>query len=375
MRFTVQAKELRAALTKLGALPGVKNTLPSCWALVIEADEFGGLHLSRVTTEACARVACPADVIEGGKGTIGIDAITAMVGRLGVQPIEFFEKKRGILEAAAGLAACTFAKWPDGEVKTFDLEATTVFTAEAENLKRWLKVTSIAAHTETAFENLCGVCFREFDQELKLFGVDKRRVHCCTTGEFTGHLNTARNDAGEDLGWDYGVMLPTDAIASIIKLIAGDKGKAEVSIGKRGVSISTETIEASFLASVNSPPDIRIFMPNTKAEASFECSRAELIRVMKIAAPVGHGDAHVVRIESFGDDRIDISADDHKGTTFLESIPAIVTKPTVYTFNGEYVLDLLDSCTFEKIEVDYISRFRAIRIVNDDTYLFLTGIV
>jgi DNA polymerase III subunit beta len=352
MKFTSPNPAFKAALAAVAQPPGETPTLLSTLAVVLTADELGGLTLRRTTPNANILTEAAADIETEGEATVDYATLNAAVGGLSGDKLDF-TLAANILEIKSGRAWRKLnAYQPDETPKPLEQpDALTDFDCSSNELKAWVEATICAAFKDAAKPNLQGVTLRTNQGQMSFLGTDGRRIHLCFAG--------ARKDPVRATdGWDQGVMMMPASAEAILRLLPPEDAKAKITIGKGGLVFACGGATAILPVAESAPPNLKDFVPwKTPAVHSAEVSREELLRAIRGVMPLGFGDTRTLTV-SFGSDFVSVEGDTEKGGSGGEEIEAKTTVKKgaeTYRANGQFLADLLNTQKTETVLLEYLA--------------------
>lgn len=348
MKLNITTEALRKALGRLATVPGVINTHLPTLAVVIEADDFSA-KLRRTTGNASVSVTLEAEVLNAGQCGVGYELLVNTVNAMAGSETQL-ESDDKHLFIKSGKTKGELYAYPDNElIPQPDMdEALDPVSFPTGDFLKWLNLAATAAATEAKETNFAGVCLRVVSKRLTLFAVDRRRANIAFVGPNRDAINP-----GDD-GRDLGAMLPNESVSALRKLLPEVDARIDLNLSAGSMRATVADVDALLPLANEQPPDMSKVMPKAEPAASrFTCNRAELLRAVRTAAPMGFQEQRALSV-FFRQGAVEIVADNRTGGKLGHEIDATVVGPNLHLrANGQYLADFIETQTGEDIDVNY----------------------
>lgn len=348
MKLNITTETLRKALGRLATVPGVINTHLPTLAVIIEADDFSA-KLRRTTGTSSVSVTLEAEVLSAGQCGVGyellVNSVNAMAGA-----DTLLESDEGHLYIRSGKTKGELYAYPESElIPQPDMdEALDPVSFATTDFLRWINLAATAAATEAKETNFAGVCLRVVGKRLTLFAVDRRRAHIAFVGPARDAIHPV------DGGRDAGAMLPNESVSALRKLLPEVEARIDLNISAGSMRATVADVDALLPLATEQPPDMSKVMPKAEPAATrFTCNRAELLRAVRTAAPMGFQEQRALSV-FLRQGAVEIVADNRTGGKLGHEIDATVTGEDIQLrANGQYLADFIETQTGEEIDVNY----------------------
>lgn len=346
MKAKVKTKELKLALAKLSSLPGGSSGLASNSIVVIDADEFGGLRLSRTTVHAMARITCEAEIEESGTAPVPYDALGDAITACEGEEIEF-SLTATELHISAREGEGSVKLQPQHEVIPMPpkLEGVEICFKHDE-LITTLKIASSASSNDRSRPQLLGVCFRKVSGALSIFGCNGHRAHVSRIAALIGRIDPEANSER-----DYGILLPTEGVQCVLKVFGDEKSPCMVTLGKHGVQFDAGEICVRLPVAEDRTPFVEPLL-NPVAEIKWKVQKAPFLSAVKAVSPTSGDGAINVRLE-----RNLVSLRTTSATAKVERNVACESDGTgEYNIESKYLIAMLQWLELDWLDMTIVAR-------------------
>jgi DNA polymerase III sliding clamp (beta) subunit (PCNA family) len=348
MKLTIETDQLKKALARMTVVPGLLNTDLRTLAVVIEADDFSA-KLRRTTTSANLNLDIEAGVEEPGMCGVNYDLLINSINAMpGAETT--LESDGKILRVTSGKTKAELHVYPDHDLlpeRALDDPDLTLDFASGDFIRAVNQVFPAAAK-ESREIKFAGVCLRVQQDRLTAFSVDRKRVHIATLGPKRAPLNPNGSS-------DLGIMIVSDSIAAILRLLGDTDWAMTLTFGEGAVRVKTGEIDAVLPLAEDQPPNMSSVLPGRgDSDHQFSCSRKDFLRAVRTAAPLGFQDQRVLslKIDPLG---VEIIADTQHGAKLGHYLGATVKGGGGQHLrcNAHYLTDFINAIEGENIVANY----------------------
>lgn len=370
MKLQCTSKELKAALSVLGCIPGVRGSDIDTMNIKIEADEFAGLYLSRQTSEAYARVNIEAKIEKDGALYASYDSVAGLITSAKSELIEFESVKEDVRVSSIK------SKWvkrfktvrPEKEHETPDKGGRSV-KVDRKALRHAINRAGLATHKDR--EGQQGVIFRNDMDAFCACATDGRRMHVIKVGEALDEPVCPN----EGTGTDQGFSLPPEALKAFSAALEGKDGEAELIFTDHCIILETADaiIQSPTISTV--PMSFKQFFGQlAPVTSSASVGKEELIAAINEARPYGGGlQGETVQL-IWGKNAVTVYTETPNAEVFSQTIDAKAKGSDKWHCNSAYLLDLLRCVDDEHCEIQLRMPLAVLTIVEGDATLALMGV-
>jgi len=349
MKLSINTDTLRKALARLAVVPGIQSTNLATQAVVIESDDFS-VRLRRTTPHASVAIDIECEAFESGQCGVDYqllhDAILAMPGEE-----TSIENNGKALVIRSNKTKAELNQFPEAELLPPPVPATEgdSLSFTASDLLKWIKIASPAAANAVHEPKFSGLCLRVQNEDLTLFGVDRKRVHIA----YIEGVYAPVNPNGTK---DNGHMIVNDSIAAIQKILTDDDCRVSLSFSDGVLHVITSDTEAHLPLSEDQPPDMSSVIPPAAVvyPNRFTCLRHELLRAVRTAAPLGFQDGRIlsIKLSAMG---VEVIGDNQHGAKLGHEVAATMYGTDHHLrCNARYLAELIATSTADEITMSYL---------------------
>lgn len=312
MRISFHTGDLHKALKSINCLPTA--SVPGCdQFLVIHADEFEGVMLTRTGQNGRVTFDCPAEVNVSGSVIISFTIFFRIISALPKEMINI-EVKDGKL-CVKGSANRKFQQptiAPE-DACIPELKLPTVshsLTIPANKLCDLFKRCGVAVRTDAEnVDTLGGVGFRSVDGKLAIFATDRRRIHYYHTG-----IEAEGVDA----------MLPAPMVDAAKGMFSGEDGNLLIEFDERSIQFAAGGNRFISPKASKLPPNLApVLALASQPDKKSTFEREAMMIAVKTAMPLSVGAGEMRKLSlRFLEDGIELCSESN-GAKFEQTIPAV----------------------------------------------------
>lgn len=363
MKTTVETPSLKKALARIAQVPGAKSNVFESNLVKISAAEFGGLTLTRFTTESIVVTQCEADVQESGEIIFDLSRLAQFAPKVSHKSVDInsttLTAGRQTLKLGVIESAILPPELEDG-VKMLSIPA--------GEFARWIKVCGPAMADESLNRvNLCGMILQSVSGKLWIFGTDGRRMHAIQTERDTEEIN---------------LIIPRESIQCVEKILALEAPESVIQfgIGERQIVLKTDSTELrSPLIETKPPAKLGQLLACSNPGGEFEVGVDELASALKAASPFGFDEQRFIDLH-LAAASIELSANSQKGAEYHQEIelkgrPMLASGLSGFRCGASYLSAALDCIgEIEDVKLRFSGSGQGCYMSNADVSIVVMGV-
>lgn len=359
MKFSCNSYELSEACQIVQRAASTKTAIPSVEGILISA-ENGKLTLTGYDLEMGIITTIPCSVEEPGTIVVNAHMISETLRKLPANIVKIDSDARQIAyiecgefkTSIIGMNADDYPELPS-IISGYDV------LLDQRLLKDMIRKTIFSAAVKDSKVVHTGVKFELENGHIRLIAVDGVRL-------------AIRNEAVEYMGEELSFVVPAKTLSEVMKLLADDDIKVNISVGKRHITFSvgsyyiiSRLLDGEFLNYKAAIPSSTKTVAKVNTSAFLDSiDRTSLIITDKIKSPIKC---------IFGNNTIIMSSNASIGTSTDKIAAAIEGEDCTVGFNNKYMIDALKVCDTDEVRIMLNGPVSPILVVpvEGDEFIFL----
>lgn len=342
MKFSCLQENLKAGLSIVNKAVATKGSLPVLSNVLLSAATDGRLKLAATNLETSIVTWIPATVEETGATTVPARLLSEFIGNLSPTSISATLTAQ-TLELTTPSGKSKFNGMPVEEFPSLpEVSQNLVLEVDPAVFAKAVSEVVFATATDEARPVLNGVLVKTEGQDLVLVGVDGFRL-----AERRLPLPTEVNFSS--------VIIPAKTLAEVARLVSGTSGKLAIALQPDGnlaaftagdFSVLSRLLEGEF------PDYTRIIPTENKTRATF--LREDFLKAVRLSNTFAKDANNIIKVALDKEaSQITLSATASEIGENSSYFAATITGDSLEaSFNGKFLLDLLNNTGSEKITIE-----------------------
>lgn len=363
MKCVIERSILQQHLGKIQGIAERRTTNPLLAHIVLRGQK-DSIDIIATDLEIGVKVTIPAKVTEKGAICVAARKLYDVVRELPTEQVELSQEANFWTAITAGKSSIRLPGLNPDEFPALPVAKTEdVFRMNVLDLLEMMEKTAFAAATEESRLNLNGILMEKVSEKsqelLRMVATDGHRL--------------AKIDRVVETPLKKGVVLPRRGIMELRRVLGDGEQEVRVALKDNNCMFMTDDIIVVLRLLEGEYPDYRQVIPTSQERTTVDIDRKELIGALRRAQVIAAERAEGVRFTiKAGEVQVDAGGQD--AGSMHEAIGVEYDgEPLLVTFNGRYLLDVLNILDSEKVRVHLRGELAAgmVRPTDDESYLYV----